>query len=802
MKIKAFMTAFLSLALVLPTKPQNLGDHRENLIQEIDSKSWYELLEERPYEYRPPYTINLLIQPVHSPSWIYVNPSMAVSRRYVSTGLTNNVEKTRVAKHQEDMVMQFAFDDPAFMPDFRLTNIHLADGKYPVATADYFANDLYYKIEYSACQLQGTQNALGVKIEIKNEGYVDKTANVRVKLGYYPEDEIFDYHYMPYWWDNTKWKPYDKISMSGYDILKEGKNIGQVVPEGMTIEWEKKKEYSDEDYDDLLYPQVWFGSGFVLMQYRLKDIQDVIHASKPLKPGESTHFSIKLLVDDTDNSQFGLLASLKPEDIKDKALEGFRKEFSDDAASMSFDKDKWSDRFTALQLSIKQMLLEYPNVTGWQTAQGGSSERFGVWVFEAVTMLRPMIRTGQLTDVRKGLDFIFSLQDSGCPPAGRFTTTEGAVGTTGPRWANTTGMALILASEYYEYTHDEDFLNVYLPKVMKAIHWIVGEIKATRKLNADGSRPLTYGIMPYAVGCDADTGFCLSDTDVMTFWGFRKAVEMLEYINHPEAPELLKELSLYHEDLLYVIDHLTHENGFIDRIVPIDGVRQQIQPKFDITDSMIPMVMAGIMREDSQTYVNYMNFCEKNYSAGEFLGGLDREIMYTNQCEHNWQQIYLRLGQWKKAFFVTHTNLRYGMSQDAFQTSERISLRNPAFAPWQPNGSANGRIIDMMLNAFYFENGKDTATVLGCMPFQWIRDNGGAEVRNILTMNGKVCVKVSPSSKGKYSLKISSDGPLPSVVRIPEHLNASPVSHNVSKAGEGWFKVRRGCPTAEFRISE
>lgn len=118
---------------------------------------------------------------------------------YWKKGLTNNVEKTLAAKHQEDMVMQFAFDDPAFMPDFRLTNIHLADGKYPVATADYFANDLYYQIEYSVCQLKGTQNALGVRIEVKNEGYVDKTANVRVKLEYYPEDEIFDYHYMPYW---------------------------------------------------------------------------------------------------------------------------------------------------------------------------------------------------------------------------------------------------------------------------------------------------------------------------------------------------------------------------------------------------------------------------------------------------------------------------------------------------------------------------------------------------------------------------------------------------------------------------
>ena len=85
----------------------------------------------------PSRTINLQIQPVHSPSWVYVNPSMAVSRRYVPTDLTNDAEKIKAAQTQDDMLLQFAFDDPAYLPDFNLTKLSLKDNRYPVASADY-----------------------------------------------------------------------------------------------------------------------------------------------------------------------------------------------------------------------------------------------------------------------------------------------------------------------------------------------------------------------------------------------------------------------------------------------------------------------------------------------------------------------------------------------------------------------------------------------------------------------------------------------------------------------------------------
>ena len=99
---------------------------------------------------------------------IYLNPSMVVSRRHVIRNISStNFEQRKKAESQEDLVVQFAFDNPPFIPDFRLTNLRLAEDKYPVATADYFANDIYYKIEYAATVLDDSQTLLCLRVGAK-----------------------------------------------------------------------------------------------------------------------------------------------------------------------------------------------------------------------------------------------------------------------------------------------------------------------------------------------------------------------------------------------------------------------------------------------------------------------------------------------------------------------------------------------------------------------------------------------------------------------------------------------------------
>ncbi|MGV8137094.1 MAG: hypothetical protein AB2L20_17920 [Mangrovibacterium sp.] len=799
MKVTALIHSIIMAFFAFPicSASQNVSDNagfdfRQPMYRYVNNLTWHQLLEANRFKYRPSYTINLQIQPVHSPDWIYVNPSMVVSRRTVTENAVESAEKLLAAQTQEDMVLQFALDDPAFVPNFRLTNIKLKENRYPIATADYYANDLYYRIQYTVAPIDETQNILCINVTVHNESANEKDAVVRAKLGYYPENKIFNYHYIPYCWHADNWKPYTEISMLGNDLLKKGRKIGQVIPNTMHVEWEKNKTYTDKNYEDILYPQVWFGSGYVLPEFRLKDIQDVVLARKKLQPQESAGFFIKLLVDDRNVTagQLDNLSDLSPAAIEKKALQGFRNEFKEDVVQLDFKKNQLEDILTELQLSIKQLLISYPDKDFFQTSQGGTSERFQVWVFEAVHMLRPMLRTGQFADVKSALDFIFSLQDGGYPPVGKFTTTEGAVGTTGPRWANTTGMALVLACEYYLYTHDEAFLQQFLPKILKAIHWIEGEVKATRKLRSDGSRPLTYGLMPFAVGCDGDNGFCVSDTDVFTFWGFNKTVDLLESIHHPEAEKLRKELEQYHKDLLYAIDHLKRRDGGIDRIILQEGVKQDIQPKFEVGDAMTPIALTGIMDPENRTFQSFISFCELHYADDFFMGGMDREIMYTNQNEHYWGQVYLKLGEWKKAFVSTQTCLLYGMSQDAYQTSERLSKRDPSFAPWQPNGSANGRIIDMILNMLYYEDNAQQVTILGPMPFLWLLENQRTSLHHLHTLTGVVNMDITANEGGSCTVQLTSDHKLPERLRIPARFGVKVIKGDVRKSTSDIYKIK------------
>ena len=73
-------------------------DAQQALYPLLEKKSWSQVLEENEYKWHPPYTINLLIHPLHSSDWIYLNPSMVVSRRHVIRNISStNFEQRKKA---------------------------------------------------------------------------------------------------------------------------------------------------------------------------------------------------------------------------------------------------------------------------------------------------------------------------------------------------------------------------------------------------------------------------------------------------------------------------------------------------------------------------------------------------------------------------------------------------------------------------------------------------------------------------------------------------------------------------------
>jgi hypothetical protein len=466
---------------------------------------------------------------------------------------------------------------------------------------------------------------------------------------------------------------------------------------------------------------------------------------------------------------------------------------------LSLPGNDWEKIFGMMQTSILQMLISIPGTQDLIPTQGGSSERHFVWVQEAACMLRPMIRLGHFAPVRRALDFIFSLQDGGTPPDGRFTTLAGAVGTTGPRWMNSTGSALEIAAEYYLCSRDTAFLKEYLPKILRAADWIIGEIRATRKASKAGKRPLGYGLMPFGYSTDCDHGRVVSFTDTYTYLGLRRAADLLAVIDHERAVEVSREADLYQRDIEAAIVALTRKDGFIERKIVTGEEGEIYYTGFENVAGAIHFIYTGLLDARSERFRRYRAYFEKHCATGEFLGNIDSDVAYMGIGEWLWQDAYLKAGEWKKAFLANQTNLKYGMTRDTLQVQERMSRFNPGFIPWQPNGSGSGKILEMMVKSVYFEDG-DTAVLLGGIPWQWIEAQG-LSLKGLYLPHGRVSIEATHGKNGQVTVTLDFDA-APShlgKIRLPEHFQ---VTSKLRSLGGNLFALPRASRRIAFTLHD
>ena len=91
----------------------------------INAKSWDQILAEDTLKWKPPYTVHLAVQPVHSPDYIHIDCALNAILRRVFRNVT--MADYRKTANQETFIVQFAFDDPPFVPDFKKGKLSLAD---------------------------------------------------------------------------------------------------------------------------------------------------------------------------------------------------------------------------------------------------------------------------------------------------------------------------------------------------------------------------------------------------------------------------------------------------------------------------------------------------------------------------------------------------------------------------------------------------------------------------------------------------------------------------------------------------
>ena len=72
-------------------------------------------------------------------------------------------------------------------------------------------------------------------------------------------------------------------------------------------------------------------------------------------------------------------------------------------------------------------------------------------------------------------------------------------------------------------------------------------------------------------------------------------------------------------------------------------------------------------------------------------------VWYTTLAEYHFFYAFMKHGDVKRAKEIIESTYKYSMT-DEYYMFERYHPRNPYFAPWSPNVSANGRFIQMLLD--------------------------------------------------------------------------------------------------------
>ena len=102
----------------------------------IDNLDWDRIIKTKAFDLRSkPLTVHCPIQPPHSRDLVYVNRALVTQRLRVLQGLDQSKPETYPQIHSEEMfVVQFALDEPAFVPDYNYSKLSYIDSLAPIVS--------------------------------------------------------------------------------------------------------------------------------------------------------------------------------------------------------------------------------------------------------------------------------------------------------------------------------------------------------------------------------------------------------------------------------------------------------------------------------------------------------------------------------------------------------------------------------------------------------------------------------------------------------------------------------------------
>ena len=341
--------------------------------------------------------------------------------------------------------------------------------------------------------------------------------------------------------------------------------------------------------------------------------------------------------------------------------------------------------------------------------QGGLQRQ--VWTYETMPVLEALGRLGDFDCyIEPIIDVYFN----------EFATESGEIVPLAIPWAMATGTVLYSFGTYALQRGDKAFFEKYRDAAYRAYLWIKN-LRASVKAEPG----VVEGLFPPLRACDDELVFqSWCSTDTFNLRGLDALAAAFEHFEDVAAGEIKAEAYSYRSRIMEIWQGFREkQTGDTLKIpfapgVPDERIMEVYHFSYPIsyfTEAMdLPMEDAlkiidtytalGMIKPDGTLYDRMP---DKRVKDSEVSGSTKYNFDENGKCivwyvachEYHWFKYFYRHGRLDKCADILRGVEKYAMT-DEYYMQERYNQRDPYFAPWSPNASANGRTINMLLD-FY-----------------------------------------------------------------------------------------------------
>lgn len=309
----------------------------------------------------------------------------------------------------------------------------------------------------------------------------------------------------------------------------------------------------------------------------------------------------------------------------------------------------------------------------------------------------------------------------------KFYTESGEIVPLGIHWAMASGTVLNTFGTY-ALRRGAEYFNRYCDKAFKIFDWIsnlrrqtsyVGGGAAEYEKRASGGNQIIDGLFPPMASCDDPLVFqAWHTTDVHNLLGIKAFLDACERYNAPRLSDVRREYEDYMSVMRGVFENIEKRSVGSDELELPHSLADNNDEVTKLFEFAVPLgFVVDVLNLEPHRYEKILNYyTRRGFMKGGLLNKMPDKvcagapeafldengkspIWYVCGYEYHWFNCFMRMGDVERCRKIIEDNLRYAMTEEYYMI-ERYNQKNVWYAPWSPNASCNGRMINMLVDYY------------------------------------------------------------------------------------------------------